>query len=198
VQTAAAPRGIIAGVLNLPNTITVARILLVPAIAWYAHERDYEAAFWLFLLVAVSDAVDGLIARAWNQRTRFGAIADPLADKLTMLTVTLLLAWQGGLPWWLAAAIVARDLVIVGGALAYRALIGPLEIAPTWLSKVNTALEFALLAAVLAAGAGYFEAEPWLPTLMWLVLATVLASGAQYVWVWGHKALAARGGRRVI
>lgn len=188
----AAARGIIATVLNAANAITVARILLVPVIAWYAHVRDYEAAFWLFLLVAASDALDGLIARAFDLRTRFGAIADPLADKLTMLTVTLMLAWQGWLPWWLAVAIVGRDAVIVVGAVAYRALVGRLEIAPTWLSKLNTAVEFALLATLLAVGAGFADGEPWLPALMWIALATVLASGAQYVWIWGGKAIAAR------
>lgn len=196
MQTAAPARGIIAGVLNVPNAITVARILLVPWIAWFTHERDYEAALWLFLLAAASDAADGLIARAWNLRTRFGAVADPIADKATMLTVTLLLAWQGWLPWWLAVAIVARDVVIVGGALAYRLVVGRFEIAPTGLSKLNTALEFVLLAALLASGAGFLEAQPWLPALFWLTFATVLGSGAQYVWVWGCKAAAARGERR--
>jgi len=181
--------------LNVPNVITVARILLVPWIAWFTHEREYGSALWLFMAAAASDLVDGLIARRFNLRTRFGAIADPLADKMAMLTVTLLLAWQGWLPWWLAAAIVARDVVIVGGALAYHVLVGQLEIAPTWLSKFNTVLEFALLATLLATGAGYVDGEPWLPALMWVVLATVAGSGAQYVWIWGSRA-AARAGRR--
>lgn len=182
--------------LNVPNAITVARIVLVPWIAWFTHERDYEVALWLFMAAAASDLADGLIARRFDLRTRFGAIADPLADKLAMLTVTLLLAWQQWLPWWLAAAIVTRDVVIVGGAVAYHWLVGRLEIAPTWLSKINTVLEFALLATLLATGAGYFDGEPWLPVLMWIVLATVLASGTQYVWLWGSKAAAARVGRR--
>ncbi len=181
--------------LNVPNAITVARILLVPWIAWFTHQRDYESALWLFMAAALSDLVDGLIARSFDLRTRFGAVADPLADKLAMLAVTLLLAWQAWLPWWLAAAIVARDLVIVGGALAYHWLVGELEIAPTRLSKINTVFEFALLATLLATGAGYLDGEPWLPVLIWLVAATVLASGAQYVWIWGSKA-AARIGRR--
>lgn len=184
--------------LNVPNAITVARILLVPWIAWFTHERDYESALWLFMLAAASDLVDGLIARVFDLRTRFGAVADPLADKMAMLTVTLLLAWQGWLPWWLAAAIVARDVVIVGGAVAYHLLVGQLEIAPTWLSKINTVIEFALLATLLATGAGYFDGEPWLPVLLWIVFATVLASGVQYVWIWGSKAAAARVGRRAL
>ncbi len=181
--------------LNVPNAITVARILLVPWIAWFTYARDYEPALWLFIAAAVSDLADGLIARRFNLCTRFGAIADPLADKMAMLTVTLLLAWQGWLPWWLAVAIVGRDVMIVGGAAAYHLLVGQLEIAPTWLSKINTVLEFVLLATLLATGAGYFDGEPWLPVLMWIVFATVLASGAQYVWTWGGKA-AARAGRR--
>ncbi|MCX7901638.1 MAG: CDP-alcohol phosphatidyltransferase family protein [Burkholderiaceae bacterium] len=175
--------------LNLPNAITVGRLLLVPAIGWLAYVRDYDGALWLLLLAAASDALDGLLARAWNQRTRFGAMADPLADKATMLVVTLLLAWQELLPWWLAAAIVGRDLLIVTGALAYRLVIGHLEVTPTRLSKLNTALEFTLLAAVLAQAAGLVEIELYLAPLFWITLGTVLASGAQYIWLWGIKAV---------
>jgi cardiolipin synthase len=179
---------------NIPNAITVARILLVPWIAWFTYTRDYEPALWLFMLAAASDLVDGLIARSFDLRTRFGAVADPLADKMAMLTVTLLLAWQGWLPWWLAAAIVLRDVVIVGGAIAYHVVVGRVEMAPTWLSKLNTVIEFTLLATLLATGAGLLDGEPWLQVLLWIAFATVLSSGAQYVWIWGSKA-AARVGR---
>ncbi len=182
--------------LNVPNTLTAARILLVPWIAWLTHAREYETALWLLLVAAASDLLDGFIARRFGQRTRFGEIADPLADKLATLTVALLLALQGWLPWWLAAAIIGRDVLIGGGALAYRLLVGSLEIAPTQLSKVNTVLEFALLAAVLATGAGYFDTGAWLAVLTGTVLATVLGSGAQYIWLWGRKAVAARAERR--
>jgi cardiolipin synthase len=178
--------------LNVPNAITVLRTLLIPLIGWLLLREDYAPAFWLFVACAAGDAADGLIARRWNLQTRFGAIADPLADKLTMLTATVLLGWQGWLPWWFAVLVVGRDLLIVGGALAYHLLIGHVEMAPTWLSKLNTALEFVLLASVLAWGAGYLWQGLWFDLLLYATMTTVVASGAHYVAVWGARAARAR------
>src|SRR5512137_2351395 len=134
---------------HVPNVITGLRFLLMPLLVVLLVERRYEAAFAVFVVSALSDLADGVIARRWNARTRFGAIADPVVDKLTMLAVTLTLAVQGLLPPWLVTAIVARDLVIVGGALAYHYWVGHYDMAPTLLSKVNTAVEFLTLAMVL-------------------------------------------------
>ena len=177
---------------HLPNAITVLRAALIPLLAWLLLERDYGSAFLLFIALGVSDLVDGVFARRFNLRTRFGAIADPLADKLAMLTAVLLLAQQSWLPWWFAALVIGRDLVIVSGALAYHLLIGHVEMAPTWLSKVNTALEFLFLASVLAFGAGYLDEGTWHSVFLWVTTATVIASGAQYVAIWGRKAMRAR------
>ena len=152
-------------------------------------EHRYAAALALFAVSALSDVADGFIARHWNARTRFGAIADPAADKLTMLVVTLTLAAQGWLPVWLAGAIVVRDVVIAGGAVAYHFVVGRYDMAPTLLSKLNTGVEFAVLALVLAGAAGAFDAGAARPVLFVLLTATVVASGAQYVWVWGRRAL---------
>jgi phosphatidylglycerophosphate synthase len=120
----------------------------------------------LFIASALSDFADGAIARRWNLRTRFGAVADPLADKLTMITVTVLLAVQQALPWWFALAVVVRDALIVGGALAYHVLVGRVEMAPSRVSKLNTALEFLLLIGVLAVGAGHLPGGAWLQGLL--------------------------------
>ena len=128
---------------HVPNGITVVRGLLIPVIGWLLAEERYESAFWTVVVSALSDLVDGQLARRFNAHSRFGAIADPVADKLTMLTVVIGLMWQGLLPLWLAVALVARDVVIVAGAAAYHRFIEPVEMAPTWLSKLNTALEFA-------------------------------------------------------
>jgi cardiolipin synthase len=176
--------------VNLPNAITVLRALMIPVLAWALARRDYDLALALFVLQAISDFVDGVIARRWNLRTRFGAIADPVADKLTMLVTTLMLAAGGLLPGWLAAAIVARDVVIVFGAVAFHFLVHEVEMAPTRLSKWNTALEFAVLAAVLADAAGLLAPAGWLPAAFVLLGATILVSGLQYVWVWGRRAAA--------
>ncbi len=180
---------------QVPNVITVIRGLLIPVIGTLLLGERYVEAFWTLLASALSDLIDGQIARRFNARTRFGAIADPVADKLTMLTVTLALAWQGLLPPWLAAAVVTRDIVIVSGALLYHRLFGPVEMAPTWLSKLNTALEFVVLAAVIADAAAMLDAGAMLPLLFALVFATVFASGVQYVWIWGRRALLMRRAR---
>lgn len=174
---------------QLPNLITVLRLLLIPVMAFLVFARSYDLAFLLFVLQAVSDWLDGFLARRYHLMTRFGAILDPIADKLAMLAATLLLAWQGFLPWWLAAVMVARDIVIVCGALAYHCLVDRVDMAPTRLSKLNTFVEFSVLAIVLADAAAYFEAEDAMPLLFIITLATVAFSGAHYVWLWSRKAL---------
>lgn len=174
--------------LNLPNALTLLRVALVPIIAWLLLQADYELATVLFLVSALSDLADGMLARRWNQRTRFGAVADPLADKLTMLTVVLLLAMQGLLPWWFALAVIGRDALIVSGALAYHLLIHRVEMLPSPLSKLNTALEFGLLLGVLAWQAGVWSDGAWRNALLAATTATIVLSGAAYVWVWGRKA----------
>ena len=166
---------------HLPNAITVLRAALIPLLAWLLLERDYGRALVLFVALGLSDLADGIIARRFDLRTRFGAIADPLADKLAMLTAVLLLAQHDWLPWWFALLVIGRDVLIVSGALAYHLLVGHIDMAPTWLSKVNTALEFLFLASVLAFGAGYLDDGAWFPIFLWLTSATVIASDTQYV-----------------
>lgn len=177
--------------LTLPNLITFARLGLLPLILWAIHANDHATALWLFVAAGLGDALDGYLARRLHQMTPLGALLDPIADKLTMIGVGLLLTLQGWLPAWLFAALVLRDLVIVAGAIAYRLLRGRIEMAPTWLSKLNTALEFLLLALVLAVAGGGWEVR--LQPLYILVCASIAASGAQYVWLWGRKAWHERG-----
>ena len=173
---------------HLPNAITVCRVLLIPVLAWLLVERNYSGALTVFAIAAASDFVDGVIARRLGFMTEFGARLDPIADKLTMLVTTVMLAAQGVVPVWLAAVIVLRDVVIVSGAVAYHLMVGRVEMSPTWLSKLNTALEFAALTLVLADAASAFDFTSWLPLLFAIVFLTVAASGVQYVWVWSRKA----------
>ena len=180
---------------HVPNALTLLRFLLIPVLIVLLSQRGYGTAFAVFFVSALSDFADGVIARRWDARTRFGAIADPLVDKLTMLTVTLTLAAQGLLPLWLVAAIVVRDLVIVGGALAYHYTVGRYDVAPTLLSKLNTAIEFLTLAMVLGSAANIVGANAAMPMLFALLMATIVASGAQYVWVWGRRAIGHYAGR---
>jgi cardiolipin synthase len=181
--------------LNMPNALTLMRLALAPLIAWLLLQRHDAAALALFLVAAVSDAVDGVLARRWNQRTRFGSVADPLADKATGVLAVVVLTLQGSLPWWFAAAVMARDLVIVGGSLAYRAAVGRVEMAPSAISKLNTALLFLFLLGVLGTRVGLVSAGSWLQALQVATLATIVGSGLHYVVVWGRKAWQARRAR---
>ena len=181
--------------LNVPNIITLIRLGLVPAMAYYLLAEAYEIALPIFLVAALSDLADGYIARRFKLVSTFGATLDPIADKLSMLVATVLLAWQTLLPLWLAVAIVARDIVIVIGAILFLLARGRLEIAPTRLSKINTFIEFAVLLLVMAAAANWIETGAWMPTLFLIVFTTVVASGTQYVWRWGRKAVIERRAR---
>ena len=181
--------------LNVPNIITLIRLGLVPAMAYYLIDEAYEIALTIFLVAALSDLADGYIARKFKLVSTLGATLDPIADKLSMLVATVLLAWQTLLPLWLAVAIVARDIVIVLGAILFLLARGRLEIAPTRLSKINTFIEFAVLLLVMASAANWIETEAWMPTLFLIVFITVVASGTQYVWRWGRKAVIERRAR---
>lgn len=173
---------------HLPNAITLLRAVLIPVIAVALWQQRYGLALVLFALCALSDLADGWLARRFDVRTRFGAIADPLADKLAMLAATVLLTWHGWLPWWFAALVVGRDVMIVAGATAYHLCIGRVEVAPTRLSKINTGIEFTFLTGVMATGAGLIDKGLWWTVLLYLATTTILASGTQYVVLWGGKA----------
>jgi cardiolipin synthase len=181
---------------HVPNAITVARALLIPVIVWALLRHEYDLAFAIFVFCAVGDAADGFLARRYDLHTRFGAIADPLADKLTMIVVLLLLAVHGWLPWWFVLLAIGRDLVIVAGAVTYHFVVGRVEMAPTWMSKLNTALEFLLLTAMLAVAAGWLAPGDWTLLAIALVTVTVTVSGLHYVVVWGTRARDAKRAQR--
>jgi cardiolipin synthase len=175
--------------MTLPNVITLARLALIPVVGYALATHAYRVALPIFLLAALSDAADGYIARRFAMTSRLGATLDPIADKLNMLAATIVLAWQELMPMWLAALIIGRDVVIVAGAIAYRTALGHLDIAPTRLSKLNTVIEFALLLVVMASAAHWIDAGDMLSFAFAITGASVVASGAQYVWLWGRKAL---------
>ncbi len=166
---------------TLPNLITMARLCAVPATVWLILNGRLDIAFCVFVGAGVSDAVDGWLARAWNARSALGAILDPVADKLLLVSVYVTLAAIGVLPDWLAIMVVFRDLVIVGGVLVLWVLGRPPKIRPLMVSKLNTALQIVLAAvALLLAGFG-LRADGLLAALIWAVAGTTLASGAANV-----------------
>jgi cardiolipin synthase len=174
--------------LNLPNLFTSLRLLSAPGVVWLILENRWEFACWLFLAAALTDGIDGWLARWLNQATELGAALDTVTDKALGLGVLIVLSALGLVPAWVTLAIVLRDVIVVLGALAYKNVAGHLEIKPTLLGKTNTFAEFAMLALVLGHKAAIVPGDDWLTPLFLLVFATTVASGIQYVWVWGKKA----------
>ncbi len=178
-----------AGLLSVPNLITLARLCAVPLAFWLIIDRALATAFGLFVAAGVSDAVDGWLARRSGGGSRLGAMLDPVADKALIVTMYVTLAAVGALPGWLATLVVFRDLVIVGGVLVLGLLGHPLTIRPLFVSKINTVLQIVLVALTLfLAGFGIAgpAADAACAALSWAVAATTLASGVAYVWRAAH------------
>jgi cardiolipin synthase len=178
---AAGARATQAGVVTLPNIITFARLCAVPLAVWLVIEERFGQAFTLFVLAGLSDAVDGWLARRQGGGNSVGAVLDPVADKALLVCMYVTLAAVHVLPDWLAILVVFRDVIIVGGVLVCAVLGYPVAIRPLYISKVNTVMQIALVAAALLL-AGFGVRVPGLIAgLSWVVAATTLASGAAYV-----------------
>lgn len=175
----------------LPNAISILRIALVVPILWLAATGRYAPAVVLFVIAAFSDGVDGYLAKRYAWHTRLGALLDPVADKLLVAGVFVVLTLDGLIPVWLTTIVILRDVVIVGGATAYNFLVRPVEGEPTRISKLNTALELLLLVFVLSQAAFGWPPAVSVTVLGAAVLVTVAVSGIDYVWSWSHRACAA-------
>ena len=173
---------------DIPNLITGFRFLLVlPVVMLLLHER-FGTALILFGVAGFSDGLDGYLAKRNNWTSRLGALMDPLADKLLLVSCFVTLGWMGLIPVWLVALVVLRDLVIVGGAIVFHMRVERLEAAPSMVSKLNTVTQILLVLAIIFNQGLHAVPAPWLDVLIYSVLATTLWSGFDYVWTWGRLA----------
>jgi cardiolipin synthase len=170
--------------INLPNALTILRLVLVPIVVVMIAEGRWMAAFVLFVTAGVTDAVDGFIARRFDLRTELGAYLDPLADKALLISIYVTLAIEGVLPGWLAVVVVSRDVMIIGAVILSWLLDNPVEIRPALVSKLNTLVQIgfaALKLGILAFGIG---PHPIVAALPYAVAGLTLASMATYLAVW--------------
>ncbi|MBX6367492.1 MAG: CDP-alcohol phosphatidyltransferase family protein [Rhodospirillales bacterium] len=168
--------------MSLPNIITLARLLSVPVTVWLILDGRLSAAFAMFVAAGISDAVDGWIAKRWEQRTELGALLDPIADKTLLVAIFVTLGIAGHIPAWLVILAVFRDLLIVGGYILLRLNApGEFKAKPLLISKANTGFQIALVAIVLAR-LGLGLDFGWLVTsLVYVTGATTVLSGAAYL-----------------
>lgn len=176
----------------LPNAISLFRIALIAPVVYCILEGRFAGALTLFFVAGFSDGVDGYLAKRFSWHTRLGALLDPIADKLLMAASYATLAWVAQIPVWLAAVVILRDLVILGGATAYNFLIAPVQGEPTRISKLNTVLELLFVVCVLARAAVGLPSLAVITILGAGVLVTVVLSGADYVIAWSQRARGAR------
>ncbi len=136
---------------TIPNLLTVSRILLTPGFVIAFVDQRFDIAWILFAIAGLTDALDGLLARLLRQRTNFGAMLDPLADKVLLVTSFLCLAFQDWIPRWLAVLVVSRDVIIVGGLslLQYSGVDVRRDIKPVWFSKCATLAQISLVLLIM-------------------------------------------------
>ena len=167
--------------MNLPNSLTVFRILLIPFFLGFLIYGLYGAALMALIIAGITDILDGVIARMVNQRTKLGAHLDPLADKLLLTSAFVTLSILQLLPGWVAIIILSRDLIIVTGTLLLYWTHTPLEVAPTVLGKGTTVAQLLYLALALVLLYLQRDISILMPLLSVMLVLTV-ASGLQYVY----------------
>ena len=176
----------------LPNLVTVLRFLLIMPIGWCIWTGEYGVSLLLLVVAGLSDALDGYLARRFNWTSRFGELADPIADKLLAVVVVVMMLITELLPLWVVVIVVGRELVIVSGALAFRSVVHKLDIEPLTISRINTIVQVTVLAFVLAAETelpGIAEmAEQFVRSIgLYLMVIFTVVSGAAYVYTWSSR-----------
>ena len=172
-------------IINIPNFITLGRIISVPIIFWLLLTGQNKFAFFVFVCAGISDAVDGFLAKRFNWGTELGSYLDPLADKLLIVSIFIALGMRNELPLWLVIAVVSRDILIVAAVLlAWLLDHPPPRIKPLAVSKANTAMQILLAATVLADGAFGLALDTARVLLVWITGALTVLSLAAYLRAW--------------
>lgn len=169
--------------MTIPNLITTLRIILVPIFVIYLMNDNFLSALTVFVLAGVSDGVDGLVARMFNQKSRLGAYLDPMADKILLVAAFIILAVRGFIPSWLTVIVITRDVLILLGTLFLFLQNNDFNIRPSLLSKINTCFQLGTVFLVLAKESLDFltHLTPW---IYWVTAFLTIASGLGYIRSW--------------
>jgi cardiolipin synthase len=180
---------------QIPNSLCVLRMLLVVPTVGLLIRAEYAATLLVFAVAAVTDALDGFLAKRFDWTSELGKVLDPIADKLLLVAAFVTLAVIGLSPGWLAATVVLRDVIIALGAGIFRYRYGELRGHPTSVSKFNTLCQILYVLAVVAAAAlGWPDASVILG-LGALVFVTTVVSGTDYVLTYARRAAVAERAR---
>lgn len=172
-------------VLTLANLLTILRLILIPVFVMAIYYQRFELALSVFFFAAITDAFDGFVARALNQKTQLGATLDPMADKLLLVTAFVVLSLPRftrtePIPFWLTAAAISRDVFIVLGALVINIATGFRRFRPSLPGKINTVVQLGMIVFYLVANAFNFLIN-WLPHVYYLTFGMAIFSGLHYI-----------------
>src|SRR3954467_9067155 len=177
-------------IVTLPNLLTMFRMALIPVFVSLLFYRKFELALGVFILAGVTDGLDGLLARRLNQGSQLGAILDPIADKLLLVTSFIVLSLPSispqplprhfPVPFWVTAAVISRDVFIIVGAVAINIVTGFRRFRPSWLGKISTVVQILSIALVLIA-ASFPALSGYLPTVYTTVFGFAVLSGIHYI-----------------
>jgi len=169
--------------MNIPNFLSLLRIILVPVIVIFLIQNEYAKALIIFTVAGLTDALDGTLARLLNKQTELGAFLDPLADKILLSTSFISLSIFGLIPGWLTVIVISRDLIILIGIITLSMMSVTYEIKPVFVSKVTTALQIGtvflcLFFKIFAFGIIIYK---WILILFWLTALFTVLSGLVYI-----------------
>ena len=174
--------------MNFANIITVIRLLITPIIIWLIFSNYFTLGLLFFVLSGLSDALDGFVAKKFNQITILGSYLDPVADKTLIVSSILVLGYVGAIPSWLIILIVSRDLAILGAVIISWTVESSLKIEPIISSKINTFLQIFYIGLILlnlsypSSIAGLSELI--LPVFSILIAFSTLLSWFSYLILW--------------
>ena len=178
-------------IITVPNLLTVFRMVLIPVFVSLLFYQRFLLALGIFVLAGITDGLDGLLARRFDQKSQLGTILDPIADKLMLVTAFVVLSMRSvfpqplpshlPVPFWVTVAVISRDVFILVGAAAINIVTGFRGFRPSMLGKINTTVQIFAIAAIMFAASFPYATGYYLPTIYATVFTFAVLSGAHYV-----------------
>jgi cardiolipin synthase len=178
-------------IITVPNLLTVFRMVLIPVFVTLLFYQRFVLALVVFVVAGLTDGLDGLLARRFDQQTQLGTILDPIADKLMMVSAFVVLSMRSvfpqpipshlPVPFWVTVAVISRDVFIIVGAAAINIMTGFRGFRPSWLGKLNTTIQIVGITIIMFAASVPYYTGYYLPTVYAAVFAMALFSGLHYV-----------------
>jgi cardiolipin synthase len=169
--------------MTIPNLITSIRIILTPILIIYLINNKFLSALVVFILAGLSDGIDGLVARVFDQKSKLGAYLDPLADKILLIATFVVLSVRGFVPPWLTVVVISRDTLILLGVLILFLNGTDFTVRPSILSKMTTCLQLGTVFVVLSKSHFHFRL-PSSDYLFWVTGILTISSGLHYMRYW--------------